>query len=238
MNTLQPIYENDRITFSARELHNYLEVKTQFKDWFPRMCEYGFTESIDFNPLKNEQVRLEGGREVKREIQDYQLTIDTAKEIAMIQRNEKGKQARKYFIELEKAWNSPEKIMARALSIANEQINSLRIENNILKPKAEVYNQLMTSETALEMSEVAKVLDYKGVGRNTLFEILRENEILRYNNEPYQKYVDNGYFRVIQTKYKDKFGATNINIKTMVYQKGVRAIMRLLDELGYVQRVS
>jgi len=238
LNTLQPIYENDRITFSARELHNYLEVKTQFKDWFPRMCEYGFTESIDFNPLKNEQVRLEGGREVKREIQDYQLTIDTAKEIAMIQRNEKGKQARKYFIELEKAWNSPEKIMARALSIANEQINSLRIENNILKPKAEVYNQLMTSETALEMSEVAKVLDYKGVGRNTLFEILRENEILRYNNEPYQKYVDNGYFRVIQTKYKDKFGATNINIKTMVYQKGVRAIMRLLDELGYVQRVS
>ena len=238
MNTLQPIYENDRITFSARELHNYLEVKTQFKDWFPRMCEYGFTESIDFNPLKNEQVRLEGGREVKREIQDYQLTIDTAKEIAMIQRNEKGKQARKYFIELEKAWNSPEKIMARALSIANEQINSLRIENNHLKPKAEVYNQLMTSETALEMSEVAKVLDYKGVGRNTLFEILRENQILRYNNEPYQKYVDNGYFRVIQTKYEDKFGATNINMKTMVYQKGVRAIMRLLDELGYVQRVS
>jgi len=229
---LKPIYENGRITFSARELYEFLKVQERFSRWFERMSGYGFDVEVDYTPYQNVHPQN------NQTIQDYQLTIDMAKEIAMIQRNEKGKEARRYFLEIEKAWNSPEKIMARALSIANEQINSLRIENNHLKPKAEVYNQLMTSETALEMSEVAKVLDYKGVGRNTLFEILRENQILRYNNEPYQKYVDNGYFRVIQTKYEDKFGATNINMKTMVYQKGVRAIMKLLDELGYVQRVS
>ena len=61
----------DTMTVSARDLHDALEVKTAFKDWFPRMCEYGFSENVDFNQLKNEQVRLEGKRQVKREIMDY-----------------------------------------------------------------------------------------------------------------------------------------------------------------------
>lgn len=88
MNELLKVnYDNERITLSARELHEYLEVGTQFKDWFPRMKEYGFTEGADFNPLKIEQVRIEGNREVKRELQDYQITLDMAKEIAMIQRS-------------------------------------------------------------------------------------------------------------------------------------------------------
>lgn len=101
-------YDNDRPVVSARELHDFLEVKTAYKDWFPRMCEYGFTEGQDFNPLKNEQVQIEGGRAVTRHILDAALTIDMAKEICMIQRSEKGKQARQYFIQLEKDWNSPE----------------------------------------------------------------------------------------------------------------------------------
>lgn len=93
MNELLKVnYDNDRITLSARELHEFLEVKTSFKDWFPRMCEYGFNESQDFNPLKNEQVRLEGNRQVKRTVQDYEITLDMAKEIAMIQRSDKGKE--------------------------------------------------------------------------------------------------------------------------------------------------
>lgn len=94
-------YNNDRITVLARDLHEFLEIGTAFKDWFPRMCEYGFEEGIDFNPLKIEQVRQEGNRNVTRQLQDYQLTIEMAKEIAMIQRNEKGKQARQYFIKCE-----------------------------------------------------------------------------------------------------------------------------------------
>lgn len=75
----------------GRELHEALEVKTAYKDWFPRMCEYGFTEGVDFNPLKIERVQIEDGREVTRELIDHAITIDMAKEICMIQRSEKGK---------------------------------------------------------------------------------------------------------------------------------------------------
>ena len=114
--------EDEAIKIDGRQLHMFLEVKTAYKDWFPRMCEYGFTEGVDFNPLKIEQVRFEGDREVKRELVTHHLSIDMAKEIAMLQRNEKGKEARQYFIQLEKDWNSPEKVMARALRIANKKL--------------------------------------------------------------------------------------------------------------------
>lgn len=115
-------YDNDRPTVLGRELHEALEIKTAYKDWFPRMCEYGFTEGVDFNPLKNERVRTEGERTVSRTVVDHQLTIEMAKEICMIQRSEIGKQVRQYFIELEKKWNSPELTMARALKFANNQL--------------------------------------------------------------------------------------------------------------------
>lgn len=74
-------YDSDRPTVLARDLHEALEVKTAYKDWFPRMCEYGFTEGIDFNPLKNERVQFEGNRQVCREVTDRQLTIPMAMEI-------------------------------------------------------------------------------------------------------------------------------------------------------------
>ena len=95
-------FENDRPTVSGRELHAALEVKTSYKDWFPRMCEYGFVEGKDFNPLKIEQVQIEGKRRVKRIVSDHQLTIDMAKELCMIQRTEIGKRCREYFLEIEK----------------------------------------------------------------------------------------------------------------------------------------
>jgi anti-repressor protein len=110
LNNLIPIsYENpERPTVSGRELHEFLQVKTAYKDWFPRMVEYGFTEGEDFNPLKIERVQDEGGRKVSRTLDDHQLTIPMAKELCMIQRNERGKQARQYFLAVEAQWNSPE----------------------------------------------------------------------------------------------------------------------------------
>lgn len=103
--TLFNLHERDdgTIAVSGRELHEFLEIGTQYKDWFPRMIEYGFIEKEDFNPLKIERVQLEGNRQVTRVVTDHVLTIDMAKEISMIQRNEKGKQARRYFIEIEKS---------------------------------------------------------------------------------------------------------------------------------------
>ena len=110
LKSLIPVsYDNpERPTVSGRELHEFLEVNTPYRIWFPRMVEYGFTKGEDFNPYKNVRVQSEGNREVERTIDDHQLTIPMAKELCMIQRNERGKQARQYFLAVEAQWNSPE----------------------------------------------------------------------------------------------------------------------------------
>lgn len=121
-------YNTDQPTVSARELHEFLEVETPYRIWFPRMCEYGFEENKDFRTFLYE---TSGGRPKH----DAEITIDMAKELCMLQRNERGKQARQYFLQLERDWNSPEKVMARALQIAEKKINSLseRIEQDAPK---------------------------------------------------------------------------------------------------------
>ena len=137
MNELIPINMSDpeRITVSARDLHGLLEIGAKYADWFPRMCEYGFEAGRDFNLLKIERVQSEGGRTVTRLVDDAQISIDMAKELCMLQRNEKGKQARHYFIQLEKDWNSPEKVMARALQIAERKIKNLEAQSEENRPK-------------------------------------------------------------------------------------------------------
>ena len=102
-------------TISGRELHQALKIKTAYKDWFPRMCEYGFTEGKDFSSFLSEST---GGRPAT----DHQLSIDMAKEICMFQRSEIGKKCREYFLELERRWNSPEAVMARALKMADVKL--------------------------------------------------------------------------------------------------------------------
>lgn len=221
---------NNRITISARDLHDFLEVGTRFNDWFPRMTEYGLTEGEDFNLLKNERVQTEGSRSVVREVLDYQLTIDAAKEISMLQRNEKGQQARKYFIEVEKQWNSPERIMARALNIAQDTINALNTTLEIQKPKVDFFNQIASSKDAIEMSKVAKTLNIPGFGRNKLFDFLRNQGILQRDNIPYQRYCDSRHFRVIQTKYTTPQGEVKISFKTLVYPKGMNYIRKIVEK--------
>ncbi|EVW38866.1 antA/AntB antirepressor family protein, partial [Staphylococcus aureus] len=123
--------ENGEIAISGRELHQALEVKTEYKKWFNRMSEYGFEENIDFTRV-TKKCLTQGGYQ---NMTDHALTLDTAKEIAMIQRSEPGKRARQYFIQVEKAWNSPEMIMQRALKIANNTINQLETKIERDKPK-------------------------------------------------------------------------------------------------------
>lgn len=113
---------NDRPTVMGRDLYDALEVKSKYADWFSRMCEYGFTENIDFIAVSQKKETAQ--RNIST-YTDHQLTIDMAKEICMIQRSEKGKHFRQYFIEVERQWNSPEAIMARALKIANNKIGLL-----------------------------------------------------------------------------------------------------------------
>lgn len=227
MNELLKVnYDNDRITLSARELHEFLEVKTSFKDWFPRMCEYGFNESQDFNPLKNEQVRLEGNRQVKRTVQDYEITLDMAKEIAMIQRSDKGKEVRQYFLELERRWNSPEAVMNRALEYSRKQVKALMEENKELKPKALFADAVSASDESILIGQLAKLIRQNGyeIGQNRLFEYLRENGYLikkgeRYN-QPTQKSMDLGLFEVKERTISNPDGSTRITLTTKVTGKG------------------
>lgn len=154
-------YENDRPVVSARELHELLEVETPYHKWFPRMCEYGFAEGQDFWTFLSEST---GGRPA----QDAAVTLDMAKEICMLQRTEKGKQARQYFIQLEKDWNSPEKVMARALDIAHKKLKTLQaknaelvVENTIMQPKADYFDQLVDRNLLTSFRETSKQLGIK-----------------------------------------------------------------------------
>lgn len=154
-------YDNDTPTVSGRELHELLDVKTAYKDWFPRMCEYGFAEGTDFCSFLSEST---GGRPAT----DHQLTIEMAKEICMLQRNDKGKQVRQYFLNLEKAWNTPEMIMSRALKMAENQIcklqavnSELTVKNQIMQPKAEYFDELVDRNLLTSFRETAKELNIK-----------------------------------------------------------------------------
>lgn len=218
---------NDRPTVSARELHEFLEVKTAFKDWFPRMCEYGFTEGIDFNPLKNEQVRMEGTRQVTRVIDDAQLTIEMAKELCMIQRTEKGKQARQYFIQLEKDWNSPEKVMARALRMAEREIKSLTEQISESRPKVLFADAVASAQNSILVGELAKLLKQNGVdiGQNRLFCWMRENGYLISRkgtdyNMPTQRAMELGLFSIKETTITHADGHIMISKTPKVTGKG------------------
>lgn len=165
MNNFIPIsYDNpERPTVSGRELHEFLQVGADHRHWFPRMCEYGFTEGEDFNPVKIDRVQNEGGRKVTRTVDDHQLTIPMAKELCMIQRNERGKQARQYFLTVEAQWNSPEAVMRRAVLIADRKVKelqsvnrSLLAENNDLKPDAEYARAVCIGDNCRTATSIAK----------------------------------------------------------------------------------
>ncbi|MEG2707727.1 MAG: phage antirepressor KilAC domain-containing protein, partial [Vagococcus sp.] len=201
---LIPVKENHngQVVVSGRELHEFLEIATKYEDWFPRMIEYGFDELRDFHALKIENV-VRGRVYFKT---DHALTISMAKEISMIQRNEKGKQARQYFIKVEEAWNSPEMIMKRALQIADKKIISLEEKIQADKPKTIFADAVAASHTSILVGELAKMLKQNGVdmGANRLFQWLRTNGFLIKRkgtdwNMPTQYSMDLKLFEIKET---------------------------------------
>lgn len=227
-------YENDRPAVSARELHEFLEVGTRFNDWFPRMCEYGFTEDQDFNLLKIEKVQNEGGRMVSRMVDDAALSIDMAKEICMLQRNEKGKIARQYFLQLEKDWNSPEKVMARALRIADRRLKMLEEKVEADRPKVLFADSVAASKNSILVGEMAKLLKQNGVdtGQNRFFEYLRQNGYLIRRqgtdyNMPTQKSMELGLFEIKETTINHADGHTSVSKTPKVTGKGQQHFVNL-----------
>lgn len=238
-------YNNERPTVLARDLYKGLEIKTAYKDWFPRMCEYGFTEGVDFNSLKNERVQFEGDREVKREVTDHQITIEMAKEICMIQRSEKGKQYRQYFLQLEKDWNSPEKVMARALEIAHKQIHSLKMENSQqrqligeLQPKASYVDTILNNKGLVTITQIAK--DY-GMSGKKMNKLLNEFGV-QYKQSGqwllYSKYHAAGYThsRTIDITHTD--GTPDVVMETKWTQKGRLFLYELLKKKGVLPLIE
>lgn len=231
MNELIPINMNDpeRITVSARDLHEFLEVETRFNDWFHRMCEYGFAENHDFR-FYSKMSNTSGGRPA----QDAQITIDMAKELCMLQRNEKGKQARQYFIQLEKDWNSPEKVMARALQIANKKLQVLEAQAEENRPKVLFADSVATSHTSILIFDLAKILKQNGVdiGGNRLFEWIRKNGYLVRRkgsdyNMPTQRSMEMSLFEVKETSVSHSDGHISVNKTPKVTGKGQQYFINL-----------
>lgn len=231
-------YDNEQPTVSARELHEFLEVGADFSHWFPRMCEYGFEQGRDFNPVKFDRVRFEGNREVKRTVDDAEITIDMAKELCMLQRNDKGKQARQYFLQLERDWNSPEKVMARALQIAHKRIHTLSEKIEQDAPKVLFADSVAASHTSILIFDLAKIVKQNGVdmGGKRLFAWMRDNGYLVRRqgtdyNMPTQRSMELGLFEVKETSVTHSDGHISVNKTPKVTGKGQQYfINRLLGE--------
>lgn len=231
-------YDNEQPTVSARELHDFLEVGADFSHWFPRMCEYGFEQGRDFNPVKFDRVRFEGNREVKRTVDDAEITIDMAKELCMLQRNDKGKQARQYFLQLERDWNSPEKVMARALQIAHKRIHTLSEKIEQDAPKVLFADSVAASRTSILIFDLAKIVKQNGVnmGGKRLFAWMRDNGYLVRRqgtdyNMPTQRSMELGLFEVKETSVTHSDGHISVNKTPKVTGKGQQYfINRLLGE--------
>ena len=201
MNELLKVnYDSEQPTVSGRELHEFLEIGTKYADWFKRMVEYGFEEGKDYvTCFSNLGSEMHGGQNK----QDHELTIPMAKELCMLQRNEKGKQARQYFLKVEEAWNSPEMIMERALKLSNARVrellgsvSELKVENQIMKPKADYFDELVERNLLTNFRDTAKQLGIKQ--RDFVNFLLEKKYLYRDKSGKLLPYADknNGLFEL------------------------------------------
>lgn len=216
--------ENHEPVVSGRQLHETLGVKTRYNDWFNRMTEFGFTENEDYLAITQKRVTAQGNATNQT---DHIIKLDMAKEIAMIQRTDKGKEVRQYFIQVEKDFNSPEKIMARALLMADKKVHKLEAQIEADRPKVLFADAVSASKSSCLIGELAKILKQNGIdiGQNKLFQWLRSNGYLisrRGNswNQPTQKSMQLKLFELKVTNINHADGHTTTNTTTKVTGKG------------------
>lgn len=239
MNNLINVNTNEKgeVVISGRELHEFLEIGTEYMKWFDRMTEYGFTENVDFSVIVNfdDDDTAFGGL---RKITDHAIKLDMAKELAMIQRNDKGKQARLYFIAIEKEYNSPEKIMARALRIADETIHNLNLKIEKDKPKVIFADAVASSKSTILIGDLAKILKQNGydTGQKRLFETLRNKGFLIKNgsskNMPTQKSMELKLFEVKETTINNPDGSIRVTKTVKVTGKGQQYFINLFNKIA------
>ena len=240
--------DNDTPTVSGRELHKALGVKTSYTAWVKRMCEYGFTEDVDFvTCFPNLESENQHGGQNKI---DHQLTIPMAKELCMLQRTDKGKQMRQYFIAVEEQWNTPEIIMSRALRMASKNIVRLEEKNAALEskiaedaPKVEFANAVAESSSLIDIGTLAKLARDENIpiGRNRLFDWLRQHKYImdkEHKYEPYQTWLDRGIFVTKEYSYRTAYGYET-QTKILVTGKGqIYLIEKLRSEFCKKENVA
>ena len=209
---------------SARDLHEVLGVKTRFSQWAKQNFKH-FRENIDFSSVvTTTQQNQYGGT---KELQDYALTIEMAKHIAMMSGTDKGYEIRDYFIKVEQAWNSPEMVMKRALEIANKKVEQLKLENKKMQPKALFADSVAASHTTILIGELAKILRGNGIniGANRLFQWMRDQGYLISRkgtdyNMPTQRSMNLGLFKIKESTITHSNGSVSISKTTKVTGKG------------------
>jgi anti-repressor protein len=238
-------YDSERPTVNGRDLHDALQVKTAYKDWFPRMCEYGFSEGTDFCSFLSES---SGGRPAV----NHQLTIDMAKQLCMIQRTDIGRKFRHYFIQVEEAWNSPEAVMARALQFANQQLALLKHQNMELtdtiaiqnqqilemKPKVSYYDVVLNCKDLISTSAIAKDYGKSAIWMNRY---LHEKGVQFKQGDIwllYQKYAQKGYTSTKTHSYPGTDGETHTKVHTYWTQKGRLFIYELMKSDGMMPLIE
>jgi len=226
---IQINYESENPTISARDLHEGLGIEKRFSAWFETNST-GFIENEDYTPY------LWVHPQNKQEFTDYHLTVDMAKHICIMSRTEKGKQCRQYLIDLEKAWNTPEQVFARALKLADKEIDKLKADKSILiedvqrmKPKEIFADAVSASLTSILVGEMAKLLRQNGVdiGEKRMFAWLRNNGYLikggrSDHNTPTQKSANMGLFETKETVIVDGKGISHVRPTPKVTTKGQR----------------
>lgn len=237
----------DRPTVLGRELHKALEVKTPYTMWFSRMCDYGFSKNTDYI-LVSQICETNNPKNPTTEIANHQLTLDMAKEICMLQRSEKGKMFRQYFIDIEKQWNSPEAVMARALQMANKQLDTLTAENvklsrtlaiqnqqiSELKAKADYYDIILQNKGLVTITQIAK--DY-GMSGNKMNEKLHELGVQCKQSSQwllYAKYQSKGYTHSETVEIVRSNGMPDVKMNTKWTQKGRLFLYTLLKKNGVI----
>lgn len=225
--------EGDQQLVSARDLHKGLEIKKRFSAWVEQNFK-DFEEDVDFTSVPGGTV-VTSGNGTERKYDDYALTIDMAKQLCLLSRTEKGKQYRKYLIEVEKKWNDPAEIVKRGYAILQDENNHLRIENEKMKPKAIFADAVSTSKTTILIGQLAKILRGNGVniGQNRLFAWLREHGYLikkrgRLWNTPTQHSIDKGWFKVREKASSNPDGSTYVTYTTMVTGEGQKYFINKL----------
>jgi hypothetical protein len=250
MNDLLKVnYDTDQPTVSARDLHEKLNIGTQYTKWFERMKEYGFSENEDFKAISQKRLTAQGNETT---YMDHEISIDMAKQICMIQRSPEGKMIRQYFIDLEKAWNTPEQIMARALKMANQSIDSLKercaflggqvVEQqkviSELQPKANYVDTILQSKSLVLTTQIAK--DY-GMSARKFNRILNELKIQYKVGDQwvlYSKYQSNGYVHSRTINITRSNGMPDTKMQTEWTQKGRLFLYDELKKAGYVPLIE